>query len=542
MHHGSSLEYLEHLIRKHPACLLRHDHHHHSNNNNNTGGALPLHTAIRVSSHTDPDECLATLALILRYDPAAAARPDCGDGNLPLHVAVMNVMVIMKARRGAHVEIIEHLWAAHPGAIFEENWRGQTPLAVAIAHDHVGAVALLLRVARPCSSSGSGGGKNGNEKGTPLQWALAEPYHDHQRRERRVQVIRLLLQADPQATAQCYCYENSNNDQQGFAIHAACHRGYPAAVLQALLEANPASIRYENSHHQRPLHCAIQAGCSLDVLDLLLELWRSRYTFIHQQQQVSHHQHPLHTALAAPPHAHSVRLVERLLDRDPDALSRPLANGRGGQLLTLHWFLERCVLQQSSSSHHHHHHSSVPLQLLELLLRRYPAAAAHADEARGWLPLHVAAAAASRQPSGTAMEARMVRLVREAHPAALGTPDHQGRLPLHVLVGDHSNDDDDATNNSGASSSFVFESSTPTAVRAFPVGRPERAAPRRERRRGPPTRGPPGPPSAARGLQQQQQQQRVCHSTNGAGPPAVGAGLGGAGCRATALCGGGEPR
>jgi len=90
------------------------------------------------------------------------------------------------------------------------------------------------------------------------------------------------------------------------------------------------------------------------------------------------------------------------------------------------------------------------LQLLELLLRRYPAAAAHADEARGWLPLHVVAAAAARQG---AMKARMVRLVREAHPAALNTPDHQGRLPLHVLVGDHNNDYD-AENSGVAAASF----------------------------------------------------------------------------------------
>lgn len=189
------------------------------------------------------------------------------------------------------------------------------------------------------------------------------------------------------------------------ALHlaAALPEGPDLAVARAVLAVAPAAARARNALGRLPLHVAVaQTELNYALVQLLLEHHPEGAAVADQRGLVpllllAMHEDP------APALAALCRLLCVAFPQGPACMSESRSH-------PLHFAARRA-------------HPNT--EVLRILLRRFPAAAQHAN-AHGLLPLHCACASTG--------DAEPIRLLLEAHPAAAAARDPKGRSCLHLAL------------------------------------------------------------------------------------------------------------
>jgi ankyrin repeat protein len=267
----------------------------------------------------------------------------------------------------------------------------------------------------------------------------ANPVSEFIRRGQSVDAVELLLELMPQLL------KARDGPSGDLPLHAAAaHAATSADLVRLLLRGWEDAAREANASGCLPLHLAASSSSSSSpaVLELLVEAHPKALL-----QGDGDGCLPLHRAViaaGASPSSRSDQAVKLLVDACPEACRQRDNDGwlpmhyaavlEGGRSLPVLQVLHDAypeALQDATGDF-----GSLPLHLaawrcasaeaVEFLLQKGPPAALGTRNAAGMLPLHEAADGSPSLP--------VVRLVCRAWIGALGEPDADGNLPLHLAA------------------------------------------------------------------------------------------------------------
>ena len=216
-----SVEIAKFLLELHPANV----------NVPDMTGMFPIHALLRIDYYKYDDDFRWSVEklteLLIENDKAALSKRD-NDGNLPLHLAC--------ERPSFHV--VKLLFDAYPQAIYVENERKETPLAVAKGVRFPDDTGMILP---------------GEEELEEMEEVLISFLESQLKLHRRAKKV------------------TTPNEKGQLPIHQALQKDDTSlGAIKLMVAGNPASLTVADKHGIIPLHIACQVG-NIDAIKILME-------------------------------------------------------------------------------------------------------------------------------------------------------------------------------------------------------------------------------------------------------------------------------
>jgi ankyrin repeat protein len=180
--------------------------------------------------------------LLLEANPDALRTLDSIDGWAPIHYAAAN----------ANLNLIQYLVEAYPESVRVRTTKNQTALHLLCQQHH----NLLEADSSSSLSSSHTISRYGNRHGSDAPQVST--------------ALSLLLEADPSAVVQ------RDTPHSYTPLHLVCKAGgsrpdVSVQVVMQLLRFNPHAATIADAENYLPLHHASEVGCSVDMIDVLLD-------------------------------------------------------------------------------------------------------------------------------------------------------------------------------------------------------------------------------------------------------------------------------
>lgn len=331
-------------------------------------GGLPLHTTVTqwklvdIELYTMLIECYPEAAQVPYTRPGANAR-------LPLHVACdVNL----------ETERFKLLINAYPQAASITDKKGCLPIHL-INHELSSECIQMLLDANPTSTHAV------DQFGKTLLHRAVEHGYGFEK-------FNMILSAYPEASK---IFDNRNY----LPVHSI-GSDLPIECVEVLIRANPQSLRTPNRQQRLPLHLAIIAGCSIDLIEMMLDIYPDAISVQDEDGNL-----PLTFQIITKNYP-ARRYIDMLFSRYPESLLVPNYWGRNA--------LHEAVSVMPNCDN----------DTIDFILDKAPDTCRRLDSS-GLLPLHLAI-------MGNSL--KTVKQLVALNGNAIYCRDKKNRLPLHVAL------------------------------------------------------------------------------------------------------------